>query len=444
VDVNHEQISGEVDALTQDIRQQLINALIEVPKATMVRRQTIPDVGHHQSVDALVCQQEKEADYYLTIDIVPVASMAQTQVRLRALDPYTNQWLPGFGLHWQGVLSKEQQRALSERSHDPYLRGLRSRPFQRDQSDMMAKYLAHNLSCLLQQRQMDQVKLYIPEPNQAPVEVLSAIRLVDNYLSRYREVVIVESKAQANALLHTEIVDIDPAQQLVLVNSRLIVKDTGLRLGGMDTQAYALVSAIPVHEPAKPAQQPAKPIIAEPQPAMEKTTFEKPDHQLGLTVVMPRRPELCRSLSPWQDGEWRLAHNPKMRHGQCFRLDIHSAAKWNWLIYQNPQGQWYHLDGACLGLTGQLPAEWSVPTLQNNPAVIDLLDGDVTESFYLLASDHQPTGPLRHFLQQLPSVCDGGVGASLPLDAKEGFPAWLANVADQQRLDWRMNVIAVE
>ena len=101
---------------------------------------------HHRSGGRVACDTASSARYYVGIDVTH-ASGDSYRVSVRALDISTAAWVTGFAKSWQGRLTRRQQQALAERRADEYLRGLRVLPFAPGESDLLAAYVARNLSC---------------------------------------------------------------------------------------------------------------------------------------------------------------------------------------------------------------------------------------------------------------------------------------------------------
>ena len=235
VRLNGGDIQAEIDQLTRHIRRQIEDDLLSTPGIRLPWQPLRQMAKHHRRLSSLQCRPSRNADYYIGVEISPILS-DRYRVSIRALDMSEHQWLSGFGLHWQGQLSRDEREALSRFSVDESLRGLRALPFTTRQTDMAADYLANNVSCLLQQQDEDQLLIHVqPVAGQASY-MNGLLKLVANNLSRYHEVSITDQAARADYLLTLEALVVEP--RLDQVWTAISRKQGSVRLSGMDTSTY--------------------------------------------------------------------------------------------------------------------------------------------------------------------------------------------------------------
>lgn len=243
VRLNGSEIQAEIDQLTRHIRRQIEDDLLSTPGIRLPWQPFTQMPKHHRRLSSVQCRPSRNADYYIGVEINLILS-DRYRVSVRALDMSEHQWLNGFGLHWQGQLSRDEREALSRLSVDESLRGLRALPFTTRQTDMAADYLANNVSCLLQQQDEDQLLIHVQPVDDQAAYMSGMLKLVANNLSRYHEVSITEQAAQADYVLTLEALAVQPG--LDQVWTAISRKHSSVRLSGMDTSTYiAQVSTQP-------------------------------------------------------------------------------------------------------------------------------------------------------------------------------------------------------
>jgi hypothetical protein len=231
-------IQPDIDGLTRRIRNQLMDSMLNTPGVNVPWQPQQPAQQHHRRLDQVRCGRLRDASYYIGIEITRTTT-AQFRVSVRALDVQAGEWVSGFSQNWSGSLTAAELRALQERRTDESLRGLRVLPFSTGQTDLAAAYLANNLSCLLRQQDVEDLKIWVESPGSAAKPLRSLLDLVGNNLSRYREVQVTDSVRQANFILRGEMHRIRPDLHQVWVV--LQPKGSGMHLAGMDTATWLRV-----------------------------------------------------------------------------------------------------------------------------------------------------------------------------------------------------------
>jgi len=149
----------------------------------------------------------------------------------------TNNWVSGFEKSWAGELNSLQKAAIDEPVMDVSLRGLRPLPFEWDQPDLTASYLAQNLSCLLRQGSSGGLKVFIEPLPFGTFDYFEKVNtLISRYMNQYQEVAVVNDRAQANAVVNSEAVNL--TNDLWQVWIGVAFTDSGQRASGADTPAY--------------------------------------------------------------------------------------------------------------------------------------------------------------------------------------------------------------
>ena len=191
----------DIDALSHSLRSRVMDSLLETPGVNLHWRPAVRPWRHHRRPAQADCRDSRTVHYFIGIDISPVPG-GEVRARVRALDLRDETWVAGFSKHWQGRLSAAQTSAWRQRHPDEYLRGLRVLPFGPDQLDLLAAYLAGNLSCLLRGEPSDERLVHLASPPASDPQLRTTLELVENYLARYRAVRATEDASRAVLILN--------------------------------------------------------------------------------------------------------------------------------------------------------------------------------------------------------------------------------------------------
>lgn len=239
VRLDGDDIQPDIDGLTRSIRDQVMDSLLKTPGVHVPWQPQQQPAEHHRRLDQMQCERLRDASYFIGIEISRTAN-EQFRVAVRVLDVRAGEWVGGFTRHWSGSLTASELRALQLRRTDESLRGLRVLPFSAGQTDLAATYLANNLSCLLRQRDVEDLQIKVDtRPSDSP-QLRTLLGLIGNNLSRYREVQVTDTGRQANFVLRGEThkIQADLYQVWVILHP----VDSGVHLAGMDTSTYILTA----------------------------------------------------------------------------------------------------------------------------------------------------------------------------------------------------------
>ena len=182
-------VQAEIDDLTGQIREKIMDALMARPGINLAWRPAVRPWRHHQTLEDVTCGDYRKLEFYVGIDTGLTKVDRRLYVKVRCLDLKEASWVSGFGMSWEGTPGGSQLAALDRGRTDEYLRGLRPLPFTGTQPDLLAAYLARNLSCLLKQREMDDIKVYVDRKTAPGTPYFQTVfDLAGNYLARFREV----------------------------------------------------------------------------------------------------------------------------------------------------------------------------------------------------------------------------------------------------------------
>ncbi len=240
VSMDKNNIETEIDELTIQIREQILDGLLTTPGIGLIWRPSFTPWEHHTNLEDMKCNTAVKEKYYVSLDasISPVSG--KLNVKIRALDIAEKRWITGFGISWQGMPSVRQEKALSNKVPDNYLLGLRPHPFDESQADLLAAYLAKNLSCLFADMELDEAIVYVHEANPANIKYFDkAFGLLKNQLARYKKVTVTDTPSVANITVLANVHEVHKGLYQVWASARYIVEKR--YLPGRETEAYVLL-----------------------------------------------------------------------------------------------------------------------------------------------------------------------------------------------------------
>ena len=242
VGMDRDNVKAQIDALTLQLREEMIDGLLTKPGVGLVWRPSTKPWEHHISLKEVSCNEAMKEKYYVGIDTSVSSVNGKLSVKIRALNIAEKSWVTGFGISWQGKPSPMQKKALEERHPDEYLLGLRPLPFNERQADLLAAYLSRNLSCLFNTMERDGTIVYVKKENPGKINYFeNAFGLVANYLARYREVTVTDDPARANITVLAKVHPVHSRLFQVWVSAKY--KKDGKYVPGRETEAYVSLPA---------------------------------------------------------------------------------------------------------------------------------------------------------------------------------------------------------
>ncbi len=340
VGMEGDNIQTDINDLTAQIRERIADALLAQPGIQLSWRPAVRPWRHHQSLEELSCADYRRIQFYIGIDAGLTKVDRSLYVKVRALDLKEETWVSGFGLSWSGRPGINQLNALHHRQADEYLRGLRPLPFNGGEPDLLASYLAQNLSCLFRQQEMDEIIVYMnrKELAGAPKGALNwggcfntTLDLVGNYLSRFREVRVTEDPQHATVVIDPEIHAIHDNLYQIWVSAR--VKGGETALSGIETETYLLLDDDKIGETAGPPSLHGE----RPHPLDGPT----PERLISdFTLVTPENQALCGTETPWILGEKALEEGGRLPSNSCLAAQIRLTRRARiFLIGQDGEGR---------------------------------------------------------------------------------------------------------
>ena len=376
-----------IDNLTEQIRDKINDALLKKSGLNLAWRPAIQPWQHHQSLEDIACADYNTIRYYIGIDTGLSKVKQKLYVKIRALNLSEHQWVSGFGKSWTGMPTRNQLDALAREHPDDFLRGLRPLPFSDRQPDMLAAYLARNLSCLLRQGETDDLVVHVapPAPNM-PQMVKTTVDLVGKYLTRFREVEVTEDPNQANVTVVSAIHSIDQDLHQVWLSARQ--RQGGIYLPGAETEAYVLMKS--QKQTPTVGMNPVKP--SDPLPPV-------PDVSTGSAIIgsfdllTPLNQRFCATQKPWRSGVQRLYPRESLLTGSCVAVEMEiTAPAYVFLLGQDTMGELTRIfPSNCPALSKRAvrlqPGKlFQFPSLSDPQAgVLELAGSPGTERIYAIA-----------------------------------------------------------
>ncbi len=213
------------DSLSRSLAQRLHQVLLSTPGVNVVWD------GGARPGD---CMRRADAHYVLALDLQQTGP-ASHRLTVRALDREDGLWVSGFGMEWNGRLSRGQYARFRQPAVTAETRGLRTHPFGTDEGDLLARRLAEKLD--------GQFCGFVGEPLVVfadtagrPAFVADTLRLVANNLARSPGIRAATDVADANLILSARLFAIDGALYQFWVQARPAGADYGFPV--TDVQAY--------------------------------------------------------------------------------------------------------------------------------------------------------------------------------------------------------------
>lgn len=296
------QPEGRIDGLTAHFRQRIIDHLDDVPGANLALKAPAKPWLFRQHLREIACELEQNAQIQVTIEIARALIPGEIRIVVRAIDLLEKEWVRGFKKVWTGKPSARERQLIDQQVLDQNLIGSRAHPFQNDQPDLLASYLAERLSCMLKQTGERSIKLLLPRQTLERSKFFHAtFELLDHYLSRFQEVKIVSQSASADVMLSSKIVPIKSGlyQISVLLNS----VDDSIRILGLGSEAYVQLSEFEIPNETK-------------RKASLIKTFQ---------LIAPLSSNDCTGLNAWKKGYVVLTKSSRLPSEGCFAIRFKAA-----------------------------------------------------------------------------------------------------------------------
>ena len=309
-------VQPRIDDLTDQIREKIMDSLLKAPGLDLAWRPPIRSWKHHPGIEDVSCGDDPKIHYYIGVDCRLTRVEGRLQVKVRALNLAEQKWVSGFGRSWEGKPTAIQLAALNRAQPDEYLRGQRPLPFSNRQPDLLAAYLARNLSCLLGQGEADNLVVYMEDaPANTPGIFQTTLNLVGNYLARFREVEVSDDPNRANVTVVTAIHRIHQNLYQIWVSAR--DRHGKKYLPGAETEAYVVIDS----QTATMMADTLTDIPTQPAPRLQQPGIT-PALISSLDLITPLNPVSCASATPWRSGSRRLEAHEHLSSGDCLAVEM--------------------------------------------------------------------------------------------------------------------------
>lgn len=406
-------VRPDIDTLTRDVRSRLLDQLLHTPGTNLYWRPTVPPWEHHRRNDRSRCSTASTARYFIGIDIAP-ASGGTHRVSVRALDVGAAEWVTGFGSSWQGTLTPSQQRLLADRHTDQYLRGLRVLPFIAGEVDLLAAYLANNMSCLLREQGGTAYRVFVDTRVKEEPRLQKLLTLVAHNLARDQTVQITNNEKAAELILSGSMNEIDGSLHQVWLKVR--AKSADVSLASVDTDAYLYLRGPTANAVEQAGSMPLPSTL----PSVRTTVLSK------LRVLTGRDSDGCRN-----GGYEALSPLDAVERGECFWVEFDLYQPAHVLVLSHA------VDGTLMRLSHSgcpSPAGSGQRLLPRHKVRIAGQRGSGfrwagrpgIESVYAIAiTDTEVAKKLAAYVHELPDGCAAKTGS---IARAERYQTWLAQL----------------
>lgn len=454
VRMQSDNVLPQIDDLTWQIRQRITDALLEQPGLNLAWRPSSRNPQYSQSLDDIVCDAHNDVNYYIGIDSSLNPTGRQLHVKVRALNLAENKWVSGFGKSWQGTPTRAHLNALNRLHVDEHLRGQRPLPFSAQQPDLLAAYLARNLSCLLRQSSVDQRVVYVSPPNErSPDTVKTALGIIGRYLARFKEVEVTDDPSQANVTLVAAIHSIDQDLHQIWISARQ--RRGEIYLPGAGTEAYLTLETADGN-PSEPPRTKTQTASSSPLPPDREKLGDQPIIST-FDLLTPHENQHCQHIKDWQTGVRRVASNQTLVTGSCLAVEVRTTVPAHiFLIGQDARGELSQVfpnecDAPPARLAGLHPGgrfRFPVDT-DSRSGILQLAGPPGTEHIYAIAvTEPGLAGRLNERMKGIQGLCRPGDGypsilrpgsLRLPHERVDRWQNYLSWLSDNHpgMMDWR-------
>jgi len=339
---------------------------------------------------------------------------------VRALDLEDRSWVTGFGGTWRGKLTPLQRQAERNVQADITFLGTRDVPFGAEQSDLLARYLAHEMTCALSRATSGNYVVAETQAETTPDTMQGTAELVANNLANHVTLEFVAEDKQSNSTLSGKAHRIDGSLYQYWLT--ITPKDPGGELTPLSASAYVSLpgTSYPTINPA-PAVTAALSIPG-----------SRPDTLLGpLRVRKAQDTRRCRDCS-------------------VLATDANADAIVFLLQHQPNYGLVRLADNACRRRTAAhvvttgSPLEFPIPYLPTGSSdtreTKQWLLSPSAETYYAIAvADTRAARRFANHLDKLPLRCADGIRLGLK---NQSLQRWLDEFAmlaarNAGQFDWR-------
>ncbi len=443
VAVRDGQVVAEMDGLTRYLRQRIAERLQGVSEAHLVQSLPMPP-WTYDSLHDIDCLRGHRAEAQVGVEVHPSKVGDRVRISVRALDLESHEWVRGFKKVWTGGLTESERKRLASRYADRNLIGSRQLPFQTDQPDLLASYLAEDVACTL--RRSGAGPLLLSMPRDAPPYFEKVFALLAQYLDGLQEVQLTDDLGSADARLTMQVREVDGVLGQVWAHVGGGTVQQGLVRAGtrayvaLDEEALAGRERASAAAPRDEAEAGTKSDGAADGAAKRSAVSERrssvkdtvtPALQRGgdvppliraFDLIKPLQQTLCADAKPWANGYMTVHANARLPSGGCFAIRYEAGASSAlYLFGQTPEGRLTRLfpndcDALNLGKSSGRIApgrQLHIPLFADGAPGFFLLDDRAgRERIYAVAvSDPDTEARLQGHMEHAADVCSFDEGA---------------------------------
>jgi len=402
--------------LALSLRDQLLEAALHTPGVVLGWQQgRAVTTGNTQTAD---CTRD-DVHYYIGIELAKRMDGTHA-ASIRALDLEDRSWVTGFGGTWRGKLTPLQRQAERNVQADITFLGTRDVPFSATQSDLLARHLAHEMTCALSRATSGNYVVAAAQAEITPDTLQGTAELVANNLANHVTLEFAAQDTQSNATLSGKAHRIDGS--LYQYWMTITPKDPAGELSPLSTSAYVSLPGT-----GRPAFSPAPAVTAAiSMPASYSDTLLGP-----LSVRKAQDTRRCRDCS-------------------VLAADANADAIVFLLQHQPNYGLVRLADDACRRRTAAhvvttgSPLEFPIPYLpigsSDTRETKQWLLSPVAETYYAIAvADTRAARRFANHLDKLPLRCADGIRLGLKNQSLQRWLDEFATLAAQNagQFDWR-------
>jgi len=388
-----------------------------------------------------------DVHYYIGIELTQKLDSSYS-VNVRALDLEDRNWVTGFGKRWQGRLSTTQRQAMRQSRIDETFLGARDVPFTLAQTDLLAAYLAHELTCAMQRRVADDyiVATDLQEPTADGLK--GTVELISNNLASRQALTLSNDESRTNAILSGKAHQIDG----VLHQYWLTVtpEDEDDDVTALGASAYIVLPHTPTVAQPKPTPKkiystkhavPAVPVSVS-IPNAGKDSFISPLKLRAPTSFADCRGERL-SVREASYGTGLRACSLLQTQAQADSVIFFLEHQANHGLVRLAGTECRSRTAARIARSGEslnFPIAKTNTARQNWSETYDwLLDPDLDTYYAVVVTDSQLARRVANHMDNLPLRCSASIRPGLDDDALRDWLGDLAMIAarSSQFIDWR-------
>lgn len=232
------QITGRIDALTDQVRRRLERRLLAHADIALVTRHPVQPLERPYRLQELECGNFREYEMILGIRIQPEGDRL-AGIDIRVHDRREGTWVSGFAVYCDAALLTDAQAASLAQNHpDRQLRGMRELPFAETEADLAAAYLARNLSCIFRDGNGDdRIRVFVA-PGQGHGWERRLLDLLTRQLNYVNEIALTTERAAADWTVQGKAMEIGTGAGLYQFWVETHRREGGDFVRGLATYAY--------------------------------------------------------------------------------------------------------------------------------------------------------------------------------------------------------------